>query len=138
MLAIIPVWRRKWQPTPVFLPGEFQGQRSLAGYSPWGCKRVGQDGATNTHTHTHTYTHTITAIASSYTTVLLPLDLKDELKSHLLGAMFLHSPRWLVVSVYTFSWYTKMYITINHSYKSRASSCHNFYSLSGNGSRLMA
>jgi len=31
-------WRRKWQPTPVFLPGEFHGQRSLAGYSPWGCK----------------------------------------------------------------------------------------------------
>ena len=26
----------KWQPTPVFLPGEFQGQRSLVGYSPWG------------------------------------------------------------------------------------------------------
>ena len=25
-------WRRKWQPTPVFLPGEFHGQRSLAGY----------------------------------------------------------------------------------------------------------
>ena len=31
-------WRRKWQPTPVFLPGESLGQRSLAGYSPWGCK----------------------------------------------------------------------------------------------------
>jgi len=30
-------WRRKWQPTPVFLPGKFHGQRSLAGYSPWGC-----------------------------------------------------------------------------------------------------
>jgi len=30
--------RRKWLPTPVFLPGEFFGQRSLAGYSPWGCK----------------------------------------------------------------------------------------------------
>ena len=29
-------WRRKWQPTPVFLPRKFQGQRSLAGYSPWG------------------------------------------------------------------------------------------------------
>ena len=34
-------WRRKWQPTPIFLPGEFQGQRSLAGYSPWGCKELG-------------------------------------------------------------------------------------------------
>ena len=29
---------RKWQPTPVFLPGEFHGQRKLVGYSPWGCK----------------------------------------------------------------------------------------------------
>ena len=29
-------WRRKWQPTPVFLPGESHGQGSLAGYSPWG------------------------------------------------------------------------------------------------------
>ena len=31
-------WRREWQPTPVFLPGEFHGQNSLAGYSPWGHK----------------------------------------------------------------------------------------------------
>jgi len=31
-------WRRKWQPTPVFLPGKSRGQRSLMGYSPWGCK----------------------------------------------------------------------------------------------------
>ena len=31
-------WRSAWQPTPVFLPGESNGQRSLAGYSPWGCK----------------------------------------------------------------------------------------------------
>ena len=30
-------WCRKWQPTPAFLPGKSQGQRSLAGYSPWGC-----------------------------------------------------------------------------------------------------
>ena len=31
-------WRRKWQPIPVFLPGESHGQRNLAGYSPWGRK----------------------------------------------------------------------------------------------------
>ena len=31
-------WRRKWQTTPVFLPGKSHGQRSLAGYSSWGCK----------------------------------------------------------------------------------------------------
>ena len=29
-------WRKAWEPTPVFLPGEFHGQRSLAGYSPQG------------------------------------------------------------------------------------------------------
>ena len=39
-------WRRKWQPTPVFLPGKSHGQRSLAGSSPWGHKRVRHDLAT--------------------------------------------------------------------------------------------
>ena len=33
-------WRRKWQPTPVFLPGQSHGQRSLTGYSSWGCKEL--------------------------------------------------------------------------------------------------
>ena len=33
-------WRREWLPTPVFLPGEFHGQRSLRGYSPWGHKEL--------------------------------------------------------------------------------------------------
>ena len=40
-------WRRKWQPTPVLLPGKFHGLRSLVGYSPWGCYRVGHDWATS-------------------------------------------------------------------------------------------
>ena len=40
-------WRRKWQPPPVFLPGKSPGQRSLAGYSPWGCK------ASNTTEYAH-------------------------------------------------------------------------------------
>ena len=31
-------WKRKWQPTPAFLPGEFHGQRSLVDCSPWGHK----------------------------------------------------------------------------------------------------
>ena len=31
---------KEWQPTPVFLPGEFHGQRSLAGYSPWGHREL--------------------------------------------------------------------------------------------------
>ena len=34
------VCRRKWQPTPISLPGESHGQRSLEGYSPWGRKQV--------------------------------------------------------------------------------------------------
>ena len=38
MLDLSRIWRRKWQPTPVFLPGESHGQRSLEGYSPRGCK----------------------------------------------------------------------------------------------------
>ena len=33
-------WRRAWQPTPVFLPGESHRQRNLAGYSPWGHKQL--------------------------------------------------------------------------------------------------
>ena len=45
-------WRRKWQPTPVFLPGIFHWQRSLVGYSPWGQKEPDTTEATQ-HTHTH-------------------------------------------------------------------------------------
>ena len=36
LVHIYGIWRRKWQPTPVFLPGESHGWRSLVGYSPWG------------------------------------------------------------------------------------------------------
>ena len=36
-------WRRKWQPTPVFLPGKSHGQWNLVGSSPWGCKTVSHD-----------------------------------------------------------------------------------------------
>ena len=35
------LWRRKWQPTLVFLPGKSRGQRRLGGYSPWGHKESG-------------------------------------------------------------------------------------------------
>ena len=41
-------WRRKWKPTPVFLPGEFHGERSLVGYNLWGRKRVRHNRVTNT------------------------------------------------------------------------------------------
>jgi len=46
------LWRREWQSTPVFLPGEFHGQRSLAGFM--GSQRAGHNWVIQTHTHTHT------------------------------------------------------------------------------------
>ena len=39
-------WRRAWQPTPVSLPGESHGQKSLEGYSPWVCTESGTTEAT--------------------------------------------------------------------------------------------
>ena len=36
-------WSWKWQPTPLFLPGQSHGQRSSASYSPWGYKRIGHN-----------------------------------------------------------------------------------------------
>ena len=50
-------WRTKWPPTPVFLPGESHGQRSLAGYSPWGHKETDTTEQLSVYTHTHTHTH---------------------------------------------------------------------------------
>ena len=44
-LVRIP-WRKKWPPSPVFLPGKFHGQNSLADYNPWGRKRVGHNSVT--------------------------------------------------------------------------------------------
>ena len=44
--------RRRWQPTPVFLPGKFLGQRSLVDYRPWSCKELDM---TEKLTHTHIY-----------------------------------------------------------------------------------
>ena len=34
------LWNRKWQPTPTLVPGKSHGQRSLAGYNPWGRKEA--------------------------------------------------------------------------------------------------
>ena len=45
------LWRKKWQPTPVLLPGKSHGQRSLVGYSLWGCS-VGHDWSDSACTHT--------------------------------------------------------------------------------------
>ena len=42
-------WRRKWQSTPIFLPGKSHWQRSLVGYSSWGCKIVRHNWAPPVH-----------------------------------------------------------------------------------------
>ena len=42
---------KKWLPTPVFLPGEFHGQRSLASYSSWDHKESDMTEQHNIHTH---------------------------------------------------------------------------------------
>ena len=45
-------WRREWQPSRIFLPGELQGQKNLVGYSPWGRK---ESDMTERPVHTHVY-----------------------------------------------------------------------------------
>ena len=53
-------WRRKWQPTAVFLSGKPHVQRSLVGYSPWNHKRVRQDLATKQQLSPYTYSNITT------------------------------------------------------------------------------
>ena len=52
-------WTREWQPTSVFLPGESPEQRSLAGYSPWGCKELD---VTETTEHAHIMIYNLSAL----------------------------------------------------------------------------
>ena len=58
-------WRKEWQPTLVFLPGEFYGQRSLVGCSPWGRK---ESGTTERLTHTPQNTFNVSYKADLLTT----------------------------------------------------------------------
>ena len=58
-------WRREWKSTPIFLPGEFHGQRSLAGYRPWGCKE-------SDTTEPQTFLKTTQKIETSFSSVLPP------------------------------------------------------------------
>ena len=75
-------WRRKWQPSSVLLPGESHGQRSLAGYSPWGRKE------SHMTEHTHTYVLNV-----GLEEMVLKLRIKKEGK----GMEMIHAQ----VSVYT-------------------------------------
>ena len=92
-------WRRKWQPTLVFLPGEFCGQRSLAGRSPRGCKESDT---------TEWLTFTFTYIRISSASQLYPVSYKqNSLRKNqyptnilrffffFLENIFLNDPVWL-------------------------------------------
>ena len=70
------IWRRKWQPTPVFLPRESHGQRSLAGYSPRGHE-----------SHTRLSDYTTTTTTGAYSSIVekkshVPLTVRSENQLH--------------------------------------------------------
>ena len=56
LFSRVCIWRGEWQPTPVFLPGESHGPRSLVGLQSMG-RKESDTTERLTHTHTHTHTH---------------------------------------------------------------------------------
>ena len=67
-------WRRKWQTTPVFLPGKSHGRASLAGNNPWDCKRSGHNLMTKQQQQSQTC-----LLIGVPTSAISPLDPKAEL-----------------------------------------------------------
>ena len=65
--GLVALGRRKWQPTPLLLPGGSPGQRSLVGYTPWS-RRVRHNWVTDTHTHTHSCSgsHSLSQVLSHF------------------------------------------------------------------------
>ena len=111
-----PLEERAWQLTPVFLPGEFHRERSLAGCSPWGCKESDtteqhctckviclaclgvetsstespqQKGRLVTHTHTHTHTHSLSLSLSALALSRSPLRVHRPLPHRRWGSILL-------------------------------------------------
>ena len=76
--------RQGWQPTPVFLPREFYGQRSLTGYSPWGHK---ESDMTEWLTHMHAYTHPHTDTDTHNTHNLSPSPSRQSVPSCACGLL---------------------------------------------------
>ena len=71
-------WKRKWQPTPVFLPGEFHGQkRNLVGYSLWGCQESDTtERLSTTHIYCIIYVHDIYMCIYIYTYIYIYIYIK--------------------------------------------------------------
>ena len=78
-------WRREWQPTPVFLPGKFHGQRSLMGYSPSGRKESDTTEWLNTHKPTAFWLISLLSHTSSCSVIIswMSPDLSLQAPSHL-------------------------------------------------------
>ena len=84
------LWRRKWQPTSVYLLGEFCGQRSLAGYSPWGHKESDKTERLNTFALSyseHVFYHCQILIAFQIGTAWL-FRLRINLQSYIIISYF--------------------------------------------------
>ena len=75
-------WTRKWQPTPGFVPGKSNGQRSLAGYSPWGRKESLHELATKNNGNNNISLYICTTSSLS---ILLLMDIYVASMSWLLG-----------------------------------------------------
>ena len=72
-------WRRKWQPSPVFLPEKSHGQRSLVGYSPWGHKKSDITEQLSTHIYLYELVRTLgLEVTKSPQGLLVPLTGRDE------------------------------------------------------------
>ena len=89
------LWRRKRQPSPVFLPGKFHGQRSLAGYSPWGGKE------SDTTEHNHSPACNLIIGYNEHILYIFVINLEVNGFSWLLWAVLENesNPDWLLASV---------------------------------------
>ena len=102
-------WRRKWQPTPVFFPEEFHGQRSLAVYSPWGRKQLD---ITECLSHTHSINWmSVLTLKSLLVWVLTESGSFCSSLDHHSIPRFYYSSSHTVVPQYMLS-YFKLYITV--------------------------
>ena len=117
-------WRRKWQPTPVFLPGESQGQRSLVSCLSMGSHRVGHDWSDLTkkiksYVHSLYGIHQCLSIHSEQNSISLQQSLSlHDLEAHLLSGLISNSSSFLLLQPY---W--PFYHSLNISGKSTDPEC---------------
>ena len=123
------LWRRKWHPTPVLLPGKSHGQRSLVGYSPWGHKESDRTEGLHIHFHIHSCLFECTAAAAkslqSCLTLCNPIDGSPP-GSPVPGILQARTLEWVAIS------FSGCHITIFNNFSSRGltfSCCTEFHNL---------